>query len=97
MAHNCTPLQGEAWKSLRRRFNPGFAPGYLMTLLPSIVDSVAVFMDQLDDSSSSGQTFSLQDAATNLTFDVIGKVALDVDMVRLNFLNPPRDVRRAEE
>lgn len=78
------PLQGEHWKSLRKRFNPGFAPQHLMTLLPSIVGGVRIFMDQLENLAQTGTAFSLQNAATNLTFDVIGKVALDVDMVSLN-------------
>lgn len=29
-----------------------------------------------------GESLSLQKVATDLTFDVIGKVALDIDMVR---------------
>ncbi|KAJ4423895.1 hypothetical protein N0V82_001481 [Gnomoniopsis sp. IMI 355080] len=71
---------GENWKSLRKRFNPGFAPQHLMTLLSSIVGAVTIFVDQLEDIARSGESFSLQDAATNLTFDVIGKVALDMDI-----------------
>lgn len=53
-----------------------------MELLPSIVERVSVFMDRLDKFAQTGESFSLQSAATDLTFDVIGKVALDVDMVR---------------
>ncbi|KAK3374831.1 cytochrome P450 [Podospora didyma] len=29
---------GEEWKALRKRFNPGFAPQYLIKLLPSVID-----------------------------------------------------------
>lgn len=59
-----------------------------MTLLPSIADSVLVFIDHLDNVASSGETLPLQNAATNLTFDVIGKMALDVNMVSLQTLTP---------
>ncbi|KAI0868502.1 cytochrome P450 [Hypoxylon argillaceum] len=72
--------QGESWKTLRKRFNPGFAPQHLLSLLPSIIDKSSLFLDHLDSFASSGTEFSLQELATNLTFDVIGRVALDIDM-----------------
>ncbi|KUI59725.1 hypothetical protein VP1G_06949 [Cytospora mali] len=72
--------QGEEWKALRRRFNPGFAPQHLMTLLPSIMDKASIFLNRLDDLARTGETFSLQGLATNLTFDVIGSLVLDIDM-----------------
>ncbi|KAI0203409.1 cytochrome P450 [Astrocystis sublimbata] len=72
--------QGESWKTLRKRFNPGFAPHHLLSLLPSIIDTSSLFIDHLDRFASSGKEFSLQELATNLTFDIIGRVALDIDM-----------------
>ncbi|KAI0894408.1 cytochrome P450 [Annulohypoxylon nitens] len=72
--------QGESWKALRKRFNPGFAPQHLLSLLPSIIDKSFLFLHHLDDLSRSGNEFSLQELATNLTFDVIGRVVLDIDM-----------------
>lgn len=73
--------QGEEWKALRKRFNPGFAPQHLLSLLPAIVDKVSTFVGRLDDLAKTGAEFSLQRMATDLTFDVIGDLALDTDMV----------------
>lgn len=73
--------QGEEWKALRKRFNPGFAPQHLLSLLPAIVHKASIFVDRLSDFSKSGDECSLQRLATDLTFDVIGDLALDTDMV----------------
>ncbi|KAJ6519419.1 cytochrome P450 [Mycena sanguinolenta] len=72
--------KGEEWKALRKRFNPGFAPQHLLTLLPSILDKVSQFLDHLDTYARTGEEFSLQSRATDLTFDIIARVALDFDM-----------------
>ncbi|KAK7699110.1 hypothetical protein SLS64_011887 [Diaporthe eres] len=72
--------KGEEWKALRKRFNPGFAPQHLLSLLPAIVHKASIFVDRLSDLSKSGDEFSLQRLATDLTFDVIGDLALDTDM-----------------
>ncbi|KAI0024019.1 cytochrome P450 [Xylariomycetidae sp. FL0641] len=72
--------QGEEWKALRKRFNPGFAPQHLLSLLPAILDIASLFLEHLETLADSGQEFSLQELATNLTFDVIGRVVLDIDM-----------------
>ena len=72
--------KGEEWRMLRKRFNPGFAPQNLMKLLPSILDKVSQFVHHLDTFAHSGEEFSLQSYATDLTFDIIGRVALDADM-----------------
>ncbi|KAI1169481.1 cytochrome P450 [Nemania sp. FL0916] len=72
--------QGENWKTLRKRFNPGFAPQHLLSLLPSIIEKTSLFLEHLDNFAGSGTEFSLQELATNLTFDVIGRVVLDIDM-----------------
>jgi cytochrome P450 len=48
--------EGEAWKSLRKRFNPGFAPQHLLSLLPVVIDKTSIFMDKLDAVSINLQT-----------------------------------------
>lgn len=40
-----------------------------------------MFVDRLSDLSISGDEFSLQRLATDLTLDIIGDLALDTDMV----------------
>ncbi|KIW01921.1 uncharacterized protein PV09_06762 [Verruconis gallopava] len=71
--------EGESWKALRKRFNPGFAPAHLITLLPTILDRTKRFLHRLDERCETGEVFELDDLCTTLTFDIIGAVALDVD------------------
>ncbi|KAI9897401.1 hypothetical protein N3K66_007257 [Trichothecium roseum] len=67
-------------KQVRKRFNPGFAPQHLMTLLPVILEKVGKYLEILDQLARSGEEFSLDDYTTNLTFDIIGAVTMDEDM-----------------
>lgn len=66
-------VQGEEWKALRRRFNPGFAPQHLLSLLPCILDRSWHFFEILDSYAANGEVFSLDELCINLTFDIIGK------------------------
>ncbi|KAH7304165.1 cytochrome P450 [Stachybotrys elegans] len=68
--------EGEKWRDLRKRFAPGFAPGYLMGLLPCILDNVEIFINHLDDLARSQQEFSLTEAFANLTIDIISSVVM---------------------
>ena len=70
----------EEWKTLRKRFNPGFATKNLMELLPSILEKASLFVNHLDTLARTGEEFELQNYATDLTFDIIGRVVLDTDM-----------------
>ncbi|KEY72659.1 hypothetical protein S7711_09159 [Stachybotrys chartarum IBT 7711] len=72
--------QAEDWKQVRRRFNPGFAPQHLMTLLPLILDKASLYLDILDALARSGDTISMDQITTNLTFDIIGAVTMGEDM-----------------
>lgn len=71
--------EAEEWKALRRRFNPGFAPQHLMTLLPCILDKTWYFLEHLDGYARTGEAVCLDEFCTNLTFDIIGAVAMDFD------------------
>ncbi|KAK3686206.1 cytochrome P450 [Podospora appendiculata] len=71
--------EGEDWKQLRKRFNPGFAPQHLMTLLPCILDKTWLFLEHLDSYARTGDAFLLDVLTTNLTFDIIGAVVMDTD------------------
>lgn len=73
--------QGEEWKALRKRFNPGFSTQHIMTLLPSIVDKTQIFVSRLERLVQIEQIFSLQDLAIDFTFDFMGTLVLDVDIV----------------
>jgi cytochrome P450 len=80
--HTLVPLIGrrsillkeeEDWKTMRKRFNPGFAPSHLMLLLPTILDKTWLFLEQLDSYARTGEAFSLEKLTVNLTFDIIGE------------------------
>jgi cytochrome P450 len=77
--HSILTMAGEEWKTMRKRFNPGFNPTHLMTLLPCILDSTMVFLKHLDDYAASGEDFRSETLLVNLTFDIIGKVVMDID------------------
>ncbi|KAF9894706.1 hypothetical protein FE257_006596 [Aspergillus nanangensis] len=72
--------EGERWKALRKRFNPGFAPQHLMSLLPCVLGKAWPFLRNLDHFASSGEEFRLDEVCINLTFDIIGAVTMDVDL-----------------
>ncbi|KAL3412833.1 hypothetical protein V6000_004615 [Aspergillus fumigatus] len=78
--HSILTSEGEEWKSLRKRFNPGFAPQHILTLLPRILDKTVPFFETLDRYAESGEEFSLAETCTNLTFDIIGAVTMDEDL-----------------
>ena len=73
-------LEGEQWKGLRRKFNPGFAPTHLMTLLPKILEKTSFFIRRLDKAAQSGDVVHMDNICVDLTFDIIGSVVLDVDL-----------------
>lgn len=64
----------------RRRLNPGFAPQHLLTTLPIILDKTRYFLGHLDRLAGTGETFSLDELCTNLTFDIIGAVTMGQDL-----------------
>jgi cytochrome P450 len=55
---------GPHWKKWRSIFNPGFAGGHLMTLVPGIVDQVAIFVEKLEELSGKQEPFRLEEIAT---------------------------------
>lgn len=76
-ADDCS--QDEEWKTLRKRFNAGFAPSHLMTLLPQILEKTEIFLRRLDAYAQSREVFSLHEVCVDLTFDIIGAVVMDMD------------------
>jgi len=72
--------QGSEWKDMRKHFNPGFAPQHLMGLMPTILEKTEAFLAKLDTLANTGAIFELEPLCTNLTFDIIGAVTMDVDL-----------------
>jgi cytochrome P450 len=71
---------GENWKKVRSLFNPGFAIGHLMTLVPSIVDDGLIFWNNLNELSKSQKVSPLEDLLARLFIDIMGHIVLDHDL-----------------
>ncbi|KAK3954784.1 cytochrome P450 [Pseudoneurospora amorphoporcata] len=81
--------EGQEWKELRKRFNPGFAPGHLMGLLPVVAEKVWMFTRLLErvvsdsadqEGQGGGKVVRLDMLTQGLTVDVIGEVVMEVDV-----------------
>lgn len=72
--------EGEAWKALRKRFNPGFQPQYLQSLLPLMMPHIKIFDQKLQKLAESGEVASMSNLLTALTYDIITQVTIDEDM-----------------
>jgi hypothetical protein len=62
--------EGAMWKRARTLFNPGFAIGHLMTLVPGIVEDTLSFRQILSKHSDSGEILQIEPAARLLAIDV---------------------------
>ncbi|KAL4862977.1 hypothetical protein BDV12DRAFT_178099 [Aspergillus spectabilis] len=71
---------GEPWRDTRKMFNAAFAPNHLTTFIPPIIDKIQTFLRVLDGHVRSGEEFELGERCTLLTFDVIGRVILNIDL-----------------
>ena len=71
-------LEGQPWKMWRSTFNPGFSSSHLMNLVPGIVECCELFKDILTKHAEEQDIFQLEEAATKVTVDIIGKVVLYV-------------------
>ena len=71
--------EGEDWKHLRKRFNPGFQPKHILSLAPSIIAKTKIFVERLELAASDGRTFALGDYAKDLTTDIITQLTLERD------------------
>lgn len=69
-------LEGAEWKMWRSVFNPGFSVKNLMALMPAFVDEIDVFREWLGKVADSGDVVPLDDQASALAADVIGRATL---------------------
>ncbi|KAI0417228.1 cytochrome P450 [Xylaria grammica] len=72
--------EGDDWKELRKKYNPGFSSQHLWRLLPLILERMGPFCNYLDKFSATEEEFSLEKLISNLTFDVIGAAVMEVDL-----------------
>ncbi|KAI9724631.1 MAG: hypothetical protein M1828_003655 [Chrysothrix sp. TS-e1954] len=73
-------MEGAEWKTWRGIFNPGFSTGHLMTLTTGIIEETLKFCDILREHADSKIVFRMKDLTDNLAMDVIGRVALGVEL-----------------
>ncbi|KAF2009336.1 cytochrome P450 [Aaosphaeria arxii CBS 175.79] len=80
---NMVTSDGAQWKKWRSVFNPGFALQHLMTQVPLIVDCTNIYVQNLEKQVVKGEVFRLEDEATKVTIDIIGKVVCDFEFKTL--------------
>lgn len=73
---NLVCMNGPEHKRWRAIFNPGFSDVHLMSLVGGIVDDALAFTDVLAQHAEGQDMFMLEQAATKVTIDVIGRVVL---------------------
>lgn len=71
-------INGTTWKRWRQIFNPGFSSAHLMSIVPIVLEDMLTFVDILEEHAQKREVFRLEEAATRLTVDVIGRVVLDI-------------------
>ncbi|KAF3006162.1 hypothetical protein E8E14_008051 [Neopestalotiopsis sp. 37M] len=69
--------EGQEWKDLRKKYNPGFTPQHLWTLMPLILEKMEPFWGHLDRLAATNAEFSLEELMANLTFDIISVAVLE--------------------
>jgi cytochrome P450 len=73
-------IDGEKWRTHRRRFNKGFSPAHIHSLTPMIVEHTQTFVERLKRLAKTGETFQLRDYTADLTTDIITTVVLDKNL-----------------
>lgn len=67
---------GQAWKTWRNVFNPGFSAKNLMALIPAFLDEIHVFREWLEVVAQAGEVVQLEPKAMQATADIIGRAAV---------------------
>ncbi|KAK3374875.1 cytochrome P450 [Podospora didyma] len=86
-------VHGEEWKTLRKRFNTGFAHQHLITFLPVILEKAAMFIGHVEKFAQTGQDFSFGFHSANLTFDIICSVVMNSDFGAQSLDSPSEFIR----
>jgi cytochrome P450 len=72
--------EGEDWKQMRKRFNPGFQPKYIHSLAGSVVSKTEIFVERLKQAAETNVPFKLGDYAKDLTTDIITQLTIAKDL-----------------
>ncbi|KAJ4286072.1 hypothetical protein N0V90_013421 [Kalmusia sp. IMI 367209] len=78
-SNNMLISEGTKWKQQRAAFNPGFSAQHLMEQVPTILEVFEEYVKALDLHATRNEVFRVEEEATKLTVDVIGKIVLDHD------------------
>ena len=71
--------ENEEWRSLRKRFNRGFAPAHLHHLSPLIISKTHVFVTRIQEAAKTGKVVTFKEYAQDLTTDIITQLAMEKD------------------
>ncbi|EME43868.1 hypothetical protein DOTSEDRAFT_171756 [Dothistroma septosporum NZE10] len=85
---NLVTSEGQEWKRWRSAFNPGFAPAQLISMVPMVVDECQRFVEVMSQHARLNEVIRLEQAATKLTVNIIGKIVLDLDLKAWEGRNP---------
>ncbi|KAF2681297.1 cytochrome P450 [Lentithecium fluviatile CBS 122367] len=85
---------GPQWKKQRAMFNPGFSPQHIMSQLPVIIDVAEEFVRALERRADANKVFRLEEEATKISIDVIGRIVLDHDFRSFTTTNEFFDAMR---
>lgn len=77
--HSLVLIEGDSWRTQRRRFNKGFSPAHLNTLEPMIVEKTRIFLDRIKLCAKSGEAFALKNPSQDLATDVITQLTIEKD------------------
>ncbi len=69
-------LDGQEWKRWRSILNPGFSAKNIVSMIPALLEEVAIFKDFLRKVAKTGEVFPLEKPLTDMTMDVIVRAAV---------------------
>ena len=73
-------LDGTDWRAIRSMFNPAFGLGHLTSLASLIVEDCQIFCERLEDHAEQETTCLMEELGSRLTFDIIAKVVLGLNL-----------------
>lgn len=73
-------LEGQEWKDVRSVLMPAFAPSYVLSLAPMMLQYISILCDRLAISAEQDSTVKLQSYLTDMTIDIIGYTTLGINL-----------------
>lgn len=73
-------LEGQEWKDVRSVLMPSFAPSYVLSLAPMMLQYISIMCDRLALSADTDSTIKLTDYLTDMTIDIIGYATLGMNL-----------------